>query len=116
MTPLTQIFLGNFLALVLVILLMGKLRKLLAGPRKLLMWVTGAPRKCVAAPRRRLIRRRCSKKKGWGRQVRVMGNKRATTWKPKHKCGAAPLSTPAAALAMTSASPILTSSTRGMAA
>lgn len=103
MTPLTQIFLGNFLALVLVIVLMGKLRKLLQGPRKLLMWVTGTPRKCrpaAKAPRRR-----------WGRQVRVA--KRAT-WKPKHRCGA-PLSTPAAVMARSSASP-LTASTRGMAA
>lgn len=110
MTPLTQIFLGNFLALVLVILLMGKLRKLLTGPRKLLMWVAGTPARKCAAPRRR--RRRCGMmKKGWGRQVRVMKK----TWKPKHKCGA-PLSTPAATHMATSAFALTSGSTKGMAA
>ena len=51
----SPIFLGAFLALVSVIMLMGKTHKLLRGPKALLAWINGGRRACG--------RRRHAKKK-----------------------------------------------------
>ena len=68
----SPIFLGTFLALVAIIVLMGKAHKLTRGPRRAfgrMMYGSGCGGGCGCAKCRRRHRR-------WGRQVRLQQSQR----------------------------------------